>query len=92
MARRSKCHVTFISGAQRGGPAAILWDKHGHSLNAMNYPRGHRFTAKEKTRARKMLMAGCAELSREYDRTGNVSTETLWKARGLSGSRRRRRR
>jgi len=60
----TKCHVTFISGRQRGGPAAILWDDRGRALNAMNYPRGHRFTAKEKARARRKLMPGCEELSR----------------------------
>lgn len=84
----AKCHVTFITG--RGGPAAILWDRHGHALNAMNYPRGHRFTAKEKSRARKKLMAGCAEMAREYTQTGNVSYETMAKHRGLGRTRRRR--
>ena len=77
----AKCHVTFITG--KGGPAAVLWDKHGHALNAMNYPRGHKFTAKEKARARKQLMKGCSEFAREYEKTGNVSTETMVRHRGL---------
>jgi hypothetical protein len=84
----AKCHVTFVTSKQRGGPSAILWDRHGHALNAMNYPRDHRFTAKEKARARKSLMKGCAEFSRDYAKHGNVSTETMAKHRGLVGAKR----
>jgi hypothetical protein len=87
---KAKCHVEFISATKRGGPAAILWDNRGRALNAMNYPRGHRFTTKEKARARARLMPGCAELSRELTKTGNVSTDTLARQRGLSGRKRRR--
>lgn len=62
MKKKSTCTVEFITG--RGGPAAVLYDRHGHAINAMNYPRGHRFTAKERARARRALMKGCTELSR----------------------------
>jgi hypothetical protein len=85
---KAKCKVTFITG--RSGPAAILWDRHGHALNSMNYPKGHRFTAAERARARKSLMAGCAEFSREMASTGNISTETMARHRGLFGRKRRR--
>lgn len=80
---KAKCHVKFITG--RGGPAAILWDDRGRALNAINYPTGHRFTATAKTEARRRLMRGCQELSKNLDRTGKSGYP-------LGGAKRRRRR
>ncbi|MGH7179886.1 MAG: hypothetical protein ACREJC_21095 [Tepidisphaeraceae bacterium] len=79
---KAKCHVKFITG--RGGPAAILYDQHGRALNAMNYPKGHRFTAKAKTASRRRLMTGCQELADNLDRTGKSGYP-------LGGAKRRRR-
>lgn len=59
---KAKCTVVFEGGHDR--PAAILYARDGRALNAMNYPRGTMLTAKERARARKRLMKGCAELSR----------------------------
>jgi hypothetical protein len=59
---KAKCHVEFVTG--RGGPAAVLMDDRGRSLNVINYPRDHHLTPKAKTAARRRLMRGCQELSR----------------------------
>jgi hypothetical protein len=69
MAQKKKpaCTVEFVTEGP-GSPAAVLYDRHGRSINAANYPRGHQFTAKERTRIRRRLMAGCAELSRRRSR------------------------
>lgn len=62
----AKCKVTFHTGERSGGPYALLIRKRdGAVLNAMNYPRGHRFTKAERKRASTMLMAGCAEFSKK---------------------------
>lgn len=61
----AKCKVVFRRSGV--GPAAILlWN--GRSLNAINYPRGARITVTEARRAKAKLMAGCAELVRDYRR------------------------
>jgi hypothetical protein len=84
---KARCHVTFTPSGKPGGPAAILWDQHGRALNAMNYPRGHKFTAKERARSRQRLMPGCQELASDLDRKYGAG------GRGeLRGARRRRRR
>jgi hypothetical protein len=63
---KKTCTVAFTASAH--GPSAVLYDKRGRSINVMNFPKGHALTAKEKTRARRRLMAGCAELSRRGKR------------------------
>ncbi len=61
----AKCTVKFKH--DRVGPTAILlWA--GRSLNAINFPRGHRVTVSEARRAKSKLMAGCAELVRDAKR------------------------
>ena len=64
---KNTCTVEFVSSSQHG-PTAVLFDRQGNSLNVMNFPRGHRLTPKEKARARRHLMTGCAELSRRWKR------------------------
>jgi hypothetical protein len=59
---RAKCTVEFRTS--KHGPSAILFDAFGNSINAMNYPRGTQLSTKERARARRTLMKGCAELSR----------------------------
>jgi hypothetical protein len=60
--KKSTCTVTFTASAH--GPSAVLYDKRGRSINVMNFPKGHRLTAKDQARARKRLLASCRELSR----------------------------
>lgn len=54
----AKCIVKFRSDA------AVLFDKHGHSINMLRWDQGHKPTAKEKARIKKGLMKGCNELSK----------------------------
>lgn len=61
--KKATCTVLFTTAGPTA-PNAVLYDRHGHAINAANYPRGFRFTAKEKARIKRKLMAGCAELSR----------------------------
>jgi len=56
--RRARCTVEFRKDS------AVLFDKHGHSINVMNFPKGHKMSAKARAAARRRLMKGCAELSR----------------------------
>jgi hypothetical protein len=63
--RKPKCTVVFTTSSR--GPNAVLFWK-GHSLNAINYPKNHAITAKEKASARKTLMRGCAEMVRDVKR------------------------
>jgi len=60
--KKNTCTVEFTD--DKRGPSAVLYDKRGRSINVMNFPKGHQLTAKERTRARKRLMAGCSQLSR----------------------------
>lgn len=63
MASKPRCKVVFRRSGV--GPEAILmWN--GHSLNAINYPRGARITVAGARRAKATLMRGCAELVRDY--------------------------
>lgn len=61
----AKCKVVFRR--DNVGPyAGLVWN--GHTLNVINFPRGHRVTVSEARRAKSRLMPGCAELVRDYKR------------------------
>ena len=62
MAKKATCHVEFRDS--RLGVSAILFDRRGRSLNVVNFPRGHAPSTKERTRARRLLMTGCTQLTR----------------------------
>lgn len=61
----AKCMVKFRKNDQ--GPwAELVWS--GRVLNAINFPRGRSVTTSTARAARNRLMAGCAELVRDYKR------------------------
>lgn len=73
----AKCTVKFQRSPH--GTAAVLMHK-GASLNYMSYPRGHKLTAAEARRAKRILMAGCDELAADHKRhSGRVK-------RGMAGA------
>jgi hypothetical protein len=57
-----KCSVKFQTS--RLGPSAVLFDAQGRSINAINYPKGTKLTAKDKERAKKLLQPSCRALRR----------------------------
>lgn len=64
-----KCTVQFVES--KNGSAVVsagMFDRAGHSINVINYPRGYQMTSAERTRARARLLRGCAELSRPRSR------------------------
>ncbi len=66
MAKRPapKCKVVFAKAWHGVGVSAELrW--RGHTLNAMQVSK-RTPTAKQKARARRVLLRGCAELVRDY--------------------------
>lgn len=65
---KAACTVEFRHS--KHGPSAILFDQYGHSINARNYPKGYKFTAKEKAAAKRSLMKGCGELSKRPNLKG----------------------
>jgi len=61
----AKCTVKFQRSPH--GTAAVLMHR-GASLNAYNYPRGHKLTLKEARRAKRSLLAQCDELATDHQR------------------------
>jgi len=59
--KKARCTVVFRT--DRVGPYAMLMSR-GHSINVMNFPSGTVLTRGKKLHARRLLMRGCAELSR----------------------------
>ncbi len=58
MARRTKCKIEYIQS--RGQWSALRIDRRGHSVNAINFAKGERLTARKKAMARRKL---CAKVS-----------------------------
>lgn len=53
MARRTKCKIEYVH--TRLGWAALRVDRHGHAVNAINFAKGERLTARKKAAARRKL-------------------------------------
>lgn len=53
--KRKSCRIKVVPGTDRVGPSVMALNSRGHSVNVINYPKGYVISAKEKTRAQKIL-------------------------------------